>query len=140
MGHEAARLAPMITSLALIAAPSSPDSDWPSFAAIPAAHATRRTIRSTGRTWRNSATSHKGALQPETPLNKRAAFEATPILVENRLVFSTPYNAIVALDPKTGAKLWEHDAAGGKPIVIAAGGHGKLGTTLGDSVIAFALP
>jgi len=25
-------------------------------------------------------------------------------------------------------------------VVIAAGGHGKLGTTLGDSVIAYALP
>jgi len=25
-------------------------------------------------------------------------------------------------------------------VVIAAGGHGALGTTLGDSVIAFALP
>jgi quinoprotein glucose dehydrogenase len=25
-------------------------------------------------------------------------------------------------------------------VVIAAGGHGKLGTRLGDSVVAFALP
>jgi len=25
-------------------------------------------------------------------------------------------------------------------VVIAAGGHGRLGTTLGDYVIAFALP
>ena len=25
-------------------------------------------------------------------------------------------------------------------VVIAAGGHGKLGTRLGDSLIAFALP
>jgi len=25
-------------------------------------------------------------------------------------------------------------------VVIAAGGHGKLGTKLGDSLIAFALP
>jgi len=25
-------------------------------------------------------------------------------------------------------------------VLIAAGGHGKLGTTLGDSLVAFALP
>jgi len=29
---------------------------------------------------------------------------------------------------------------GGQYVVIAAGGHGKLGTTLGDSVIGFTLP
>jgi quinoprotein glucose dehydrogenase len=31
-------------------------------------------------------------------------------------------------------------ANGKQFVVIAAGGHGKLGTTLGDSLIAFALP
>lgn len=32
-------------------------------------------------------------------------------------------------------------AIGGKQyIVIAAGGHGSLGTTLGDQVVAFTLP
>ena len=40
-----------------------------------------------------------GALQPETPLNAKAAFEATPILVDGKLFLSTPYNQVIALDP-----------------------------------------
>jgi quinoprotein glucose dehydrogenase len=31
-------------------------------------------------------------------------------------------------------------ADGRQYVVIAAGGHGKLGTTMGDSVVAFTLP
>jgi quinoprotein glucose dehydrogenase len=37
------------------------------------------------------------------------AFEATPILVEGRLVFATPLSRVVALDPDTGAELWTFD-------------------------------
>ena len=43
-----------------------------------------------------------GALQPETELNRKATFEATPILVEDKLFLSTPYNHVIALDPQTG--------------------------------------
>jgi len=37
------------------------------------------------------------------------AFEATPILVEGRLVFCSPMNRIFALDPATGAEHWSYD-------------------------------
>src|SRR5262245_28152292 len=42
-------------------------------------------------------------------VTKGTAFEATPIMVENRLVFSTPFNRVIALDPDTGAELWTFD-------------------------------
>jgi quinoprotein glucose dehydrogenase len=42
-------------------------------------------------------------------VTKGTAFEATPIVVENRLVFSTPFNRVIALDPETGAELWAFD-------------------------------
>jgi quinoprotein glucose dehydrogenase len=60
-----------------------------------------------------------------------------------------------AYDVETGEELWRHHLpAGGQAgpmtyrlrpdgrqfVVIAAGGHGTLGTTLGDALIAFALP
>ena len=59
-----------------------------------------------------------------------------------------------AFDTETGKELWKGRLpAGGQAmpmtyrgqsgkqfVVIAAGGHGKLGTKLGDSVIAYALP
>jgi quinoprotein glucose dehydrogenase len=59
-----------------------------------------------------------------------------------------------AFDVETGAELWSaklraggqatpmtyRSASGRQFVVIAAGGHGKMGTPLGDSVVAFALP
>jgi len=54
-------------------------------------------------------TYHTGALQPETRLNQKAAFEATPILVDGALYFSTPFNQVIALDPATGAEKWKFD-------------------------------
>ena len=35
-----------------------------------------------------------------------SAFEATPVLVGGRLVFCTPFNRVVALDPLTGKEIW----------------------------------
>lgn len=50
-----------------------------------------------------------GALEQSKRLIKKAAFEATPILVDGKLFLSTPYNHVIALDATTGAKLWEYD-------------------------------
>jgi len=54
-------------------------------------------------------TYHTGALKPETELNGKAAFEATPILVEGTLYLSTPFNRVIALDPASGAEQWTYD-------------------------------
>jgi quinoprotein glucose dehydrogenase len=51
-----------------------------------------------------------GALEEKTALIRKAAFEATPILVGSRLFLSTPYNHVIALNPQNGARLWEYDA------------------------------
>jgi len=62
-------------------------------------------------------------------------------------------NYLRAFDVETGKELWKYELpAGGQAtpmtymlngkqyVVIAAGGHGKLGTKQGDYVIAFTLP
>src|SRR5688572_24471662 len=36
-----------------------------------------------------------------------SAFEATPILVGGRLVFCTPFNRVIALDPLIGKEIWK---------------------------------
>jgi len=54
-------------------------------------------------------TYHTGALEPESRLNRKAAFEATPILVDGILYLSTPFNQVIALDPGTGAEKWKFD-------------------------------
>jgi quinoprotein glucose dehydrogenase len=52
---------------------------------------------------------HTGALEPETKLNEKAAFEATPILVDGTLYLSTPFNKVIALDLGSGAEKWTYD-------------------------------
>jgi quinoprotein glucose dehydrogenase len=78
-----------------------------------------------------------------------------PILTAGGLVFigSSMDDSFRAFDVDSGQVLWTVQLpAGGQAtpmtyqengrqyVVISAGGHGKLGTTLGDSVMAFALP
>ncbi len=38
-----------------------------------------------------------------------SSFKSTPILVADRLIFTTPFNRVVALDPVTGDVLWRFD-------------------------------
>lgn len=52
---------------------------------------------------------HTGALKPKTSLNEKAAFEATPILVEGSLYLSTPFNQVIALNPADGTERWRYD-------------------------------
>jgi len=79
-----------------------------------------------------------------------------PIITAGGLIFigAAMDNYLRAFDIETGRELWKGRLpAGGQAtpmtyrlpngrqyVVIAAGGHGKMGTTRGDSVVAFALP
>src|SRR5712671_5359914 len=54
-------------------------------------------------------TYHTHALDPASDLNRKAAFEATPILFEGSLYLSTPFDQVIALDPATGAEKWKYD-------------------------------
>jgi len=42
-------------------------------------------------------------------LGSTSAFEVTPIIAAGRLVFCTPFNRVIALDPLTGGELWRFD-------------------------------
>lgn len=78
-----------------------------------------------------------------------------PMATAGGLVFTSAAmdNYLRAFDSETGQELWKYELpaggqatpmtyqAGGKQyVVIAAGGHGKLGTKQGDYVLAFTLP
>jgi quinoprotein glucose dehydrogenase len=39
----------------------------------------------------------------------RTKFQATPLFVENSLIFCSPFNEVIALDPGTGAQKWRFD-------------------------------
>jgi quinoprotein glucose dehydrogenase len=51
-----------------------------------------------------------GDLDNRAPeIMKRTKFEATPLLVEDSLIFCTPFNEMIALDPGSGAQKWRYD-------------------------------
>ena len=54
-------------------------------------------------------TYHTGALDTPGEANGKVAFESTPILVDGVLYLSTPFNAVIALDPATGREKWKYD-------------------------------
>lgn len=53
---------------------------------------------------------HTGDLGVDPPPPPHMAFEATPVLVDGRLVLPTPLGRVLALDPETGAELWRFSA------------------------------
>ena len=40
---------------------------------------------------------------------RRTKFQATPLLVEDSLIFCSPFNEVIALDPGSGAQKWRFD-------------------------------
>ena len=50
-----------------------------------------------------------GDLASKPDAMRRAAAEATPILVEDSLIFCTPFNEVIAIDPGTGEERWRAD-------------------------------
>jgi len=51
-----------------------------------------------------------GDLQTRQPAIGQSIAEATPILVDDLLVFCTPFNDVIALDPASGEQRWRFDA------------------------------
>ena len=108
---------------------------------------------------------HGGGLQGrplgEIPLPNGSAIPGGlamggPIVTGGGLIFvaaTTSEQKLRAFDVDSGRELWAGDlpasaqstpmtfSVGGKQyIVVCAGGHGKAGSKMGDSVVAFALP
>jgi quinoprotein glucose dehydrogenase len=52
---------------------------------------------------------HTGDVSDGSRDRKRSGFEATPILVDGLLYFTTPFNRVIALDPETGTQHWAYD-------------------------------
>ncbi|MBR0696324.1 pyrroloquinoline quinone-dependent dehydrogenase [Bradyrhizobium lablabi] len=51
-----------------------------------------------------------GDLDVRAPaLMQRTKFQATPLFVEDSLIFCSPFNEVIALDPGTGAQKWRYD-------------------------------
>src|ERR1700730_2627200 len=92
-------------SAASLLAQSKPDIEWRAYGNDPggshyskAAEVNRENVAKLQAVW----TYHTGALEPVTDLNKKAAFEATPVMAGGTLYLSTPFNKALSLDPSPG--------------------------------------
>jgi quinoprotein glucose dehydrogenase len=93
-------------------AQSAPDGGWPNYGNdaggarySAASQINRENVAQLKLAW----TYRTGAMDLDTELNHKAAFEATPILVDGKLFLSTPYDHVIALNPVSGKKIWEFD-------------------------------
>ncbi len=50
-----------------------------------------------------------GDMEARGDLMGWSASEATPLLIDEKLIFCTPFNEVIALHPGTGQELWRHD-------------------------------
>jgi len=103
---------PLAAAFVLLAAAAQPDVEWTAYAndAGGTHHSPLQDIdRDNVGRLREAWTYHTGALTPASPLNAKAAFEATPLMVDGQLVFTTPFGKVIALDPATGAERWTFD-------------------------------
>ena len=108
----AATMAALVFGSTSLDAQSPSDSDWPHYGKDPGgsrysplAQIDRNNVKQLQLAW----TYRTGWTQQDTQLIRKAAFEATPILVEGKLFLSTPYDDVIALDPRSGTKIWEFD-------------------------------
>ena len=102
----------ILLGLALGHAAQAQDSQWPHFGNdeggqrfSPLTQIDRGNVGGLVEAWRYST----GEMARRGFAMRRSAFEATPILAAGHLVFCTPFNRVVALDPANGAERWVFD-------------------------------
>jgi len=89
-------------------------SDWPSYGNDPGGMRYARlttinpgNVSKLKQAWEYRTGDKSNGKRKDSP--STSAFEATPILVGGRLVFCTPFNRVIALDPLIGKELWVFD-------------------------------
>ncbi len=97
---------------AIVMAQSASNAEWPTYGNdaggtrySPAKQIDRGNVAQLQVAW----TYRTGALPYAEELDKKAAFEATPILIDGTLFLSTPYDHVIALKATSGVKIWEFD-------------------------------
>lgn len=91
---------------------ASSDTDWPNYGNDPGgmrysplSQINRENVSKLKVAW----IFHTGDVSDGSHDRRRSGFEATPILVERTLYFTTAFNRVIALDPQTGKQRWAYD-------------------------------
>src|SRR5258707_1200968 len=98
--------------VSLFAATGGSTADWPTYGNDPGgmrysplAQIDRDNVSKLRVVW----TYHTGDVADGSQTPVRSAFEATPIVVDHTMYFSTPFDRVIALDPETGRERWAYD-------------------------------
>src|SRR5262247_3308311 len=101
-----------VTNSPVAAGAAKLESDWPAYGRDPGgsrysplAQINRENISNLKIAW----TYRTGAADVKAASATKAAFEATPIMVDGLLYLTTPYSRVIALDPVTGTEKWVFD-------------------------------
>lgn len=91
---------------------SGPVADWPHWGGdegglhySPLSQITRDNVEHLEVAW----VYHHGDISDGSGGESRTSFNATPLVVDGRLIFCTGKNRVIALDPETGEELWAFD-------------------------------
>lgn len=91
---------------------SAQDAQWPTYGGDPggqrytaSSQITKANVGQLTPAW----TFHTGSIAKNRPGTKSSSFETTPILFHGTLYLTSPFDEIFAVNPETGAKLWEFD-------------------------------
>ncbi len=105
----------LLTMLAMIGARTTDAQEWRYYGGDPGGtrfspltQITRENVNRLKRVW----TYHTGEVERSgnaTDRHSIAPFEATPLIVDGVLYFSTPSNRVIALDAETGSEIWKFD-------------------------------
>jgi quinoprotein glucose dehydrogenase len=87
--------------------------DWTHYGAdaggtryVPLTQIDRTNVEDLGVAWQFSA----GYAETQARWMRVTKHQTTPILIRDKLIFCTPFDHVIALNPGSGEKLWEYDA------------------------------
>jgi quinoprotein glucose dehydrogenase len=86
--------------------------DWPAYGRDPGGSRyspLKQIDRSNVKSLRVAWTYRTGEDVGKSVVGNKAAFEATPIMIDGTLYLSTPFNRVIALDAETGKRRWALD-------------------------------
>jgi quinoprotein glucose dehydrogenase len=102
----------IVAAMAGALAPAPPEVDWPFYGGDPAgtkysplADITASTVSRLQVAWEWKTGEKALPAHGTRPGN----FQTTPLMIDNVLYFSTPYNRVVALNAETGSEVWSFD-------------------------------
>jgi len=121
--HRLQSVLPLVLLLAACSEQAPPEpgpgtpAGWPAYGATPggthysvADQITPENVRFLEQVWvHHSGDYTAGEERPDGRRSGPSAFQATPILVDRKLYYCTPFNRVFALDPETGAEIWSFD-------------------------------